>query len=475
MNTSFLFIRIILSAFLVLLLGAGLVFAQQAETSPNEIGGYNGNMVTSGVIGATISGGGAENFPNVVYDHYGTIGGGQDNYVGSPTSSLSDGNFATVCGGDSNQANGAGATVGGGLSNLATQNNATISGGYHNTASADIASVGGGQYNQASAWYSTIGGGQSNKASGTASTVGGGQFNQVSGMYAAVGGGFSNSASNRYASVGGGQSNQASGLYATVGGGSGNQASVYGSAIGGGSNNVASGQTATVPGGYYNMAEGSSSFAAGQRAHAVHDGAFVWADNSSAADYFASTGVNQFNVRATGGMRLVLAIDGTGNPTWTCSAVDGSSWSCSSDRALKENLVLAKPQQALQQLAQVPVYYWNAKGGGARHIGPMAQDFVAAFSVGENNTSLATIDLDGAALAAIQGLYAENQELKAQVEELEARLTALEQAGGAARTPEASQSSWVSQRTLNPTYGLLAGLGLAGVVVWRRRSTRGGQ
>ena len=467
MNTRFLFTRILISATLILLLGVGLGFAQQAEESPNEIEGCSGNMANPGVVGATISGGGADSSPNVVYDHYGTIGGGQNNYAGNQTSSLSDGKFATVSGGESNQANGVGATVGGGLGNLATKDEATIGGGYHNTASGNLATVGGGQTNQASAVYATVGGGLSNKTSATASTIGGGQLNQTSGMFATIGGGYGNSASNRYATVAGGQSNQASGLYAISGGGTGNQAKGYASTIGGGSNNIASGQTATVPGGYYNRAEGRSSFAAGQRAYAGHDGAFVWADSSMDKGYFESEMANQFAVRATGGVRFVLGIDSTtGDPTWTCSAADGGSWSCSSDRALKENLVLAEPQQALEQLAQVPVYYWNAKGGGSRHIGPMAQDFAAAFAVGEDNTSLATIDLDGAALAAIQGLYAENQDLKAQVEHLEARLTALEQAAGAAQSPQSDRSNlWL----------LLVGLGLAGAVVWRRSRTRGGQ
>jgi hypothetical protein len=66
----------------------------------------------------------------------------------------------------------------------------------------------------------------------------------------------------------------------------------------------------------------------------------------------------------------------------------------------------------------------------------MAQDFYAAFGVGEDDTHITTVDADGVALAAIQGLYAENQALKvenaaqqAQIDSLAARLTSLEQAG----------------------------------------------
>ena len=48
------------------------------------------------------------------------------------------------------------------------------------------------------------------------------------------------------------------------------------------------------------MATGLYSFAAGRRAHALHDGAFVWADAQDAD--FSSTTDNQFAVRASNGV-----------------------------------------------------------------------------------------------------------------------------------------------------------------------------
>jgi len=50
---------------------------------------------------------------------------------------------------------------------------------------------------------------------------------------------------------------------------------------------------------------------------------------------------------------------------------------------------------------------WNykAQDPSIRHIGPMAQDFYGAFSYGEDNKYINTLDADGVALAAIQGLY----------------------------------------------------------------------
>jgi hypothetical protein len=63
----------------------------------------------------------------------------------------------------------------------------------------------------------------------------------------------------------------------------------------------------------------------------------------------------------------------------------------------------------------------------------MAQDFHAAFQVGEDDTHINTVDADGVALAVIQGLYRVLQEkdgaialLKQQNATLEARVAALE-------------------------------------------------
>jgi hypothetical protein len=78
--------------------------------------------------------------------------------------------------------------------------------------------------------------------------------------------------------------------------------------VGGGRDSKAEGWAATVPGGFGNYAGGSYALAAGRRAKANHDGAFVWADATDAD--FASTGNNQFLIRAGGGVGI-----GTTDPT----------------------------------------------------------------------------------------------------------------------------------------------------------------
>jgi uncharacterized protein YceH (UPF0502 family) len=79
----------------------------------------------------------------------------------------------------------------------------------------------------------------------------------------------------------------------------------------------------------------------------------------------------------------------------------------------------------------VNTWRYKSQDASIRHIGPTAQDFKAAFGVGETDTGIATVDADGVALAAIQGLNQKlNQKLEqkeAEIAELKARLERLEQ------------------------------------------------
>ncbi len=59
-------------------------------------------------------------------------------------------------------------------------------------------------------------------------------------------------------------------------------------------------------------------------------------------------------------------------------------------------------------------------------MGPMAQDLYAAFGLGDSDKSICTIDADGVALAAIQGLHEIVKEKDAEIAEMRARLAKLE-------------------------------------------------
>lgn len=100
----------------------------------------------------------------------------------------------------------------------------------------------------------------------------------------------------------------------------------------------------------------------------------------------------------------------------------------SSDRNVKKNFEPVDAGEVLARVAALPLARWTyqAEADGIRHLGPMAQDFAAAFGLGANDVTIATVDADGVALAAIQGLNAklerENAALRKRIERLEALL-----------------------------------------------------
>jgi hypothetical protein len=370
------------------------LWTQPNATSPNLIGGYHGNEVAAGVVGATIGGGGSLSGPNRATADY--------------------------------------ATVGGGSKNAASGDYATVGGGYSSEASGDRATIGGGSYNEATAIYSTIAGGAGSDATSYCATVGGGSYNEATGWYATIGGGMENHASGDYA---------------------------------------------TVPGGRHNIAGGRYSFAAGRRAIAMHDGSFVLADSTDAN--FSSVREDALRVRFNGGATFLVNDDfwvrfynyaGRLIDTSTgAHLTTGGVWTNASDQEAKENFAPVDGQDVLARLAAMPIQTWNykAEDPAVRRMGPTAQDFYTAFGLGEGERHISTLDADGVALAAIQGLYEQVQALQAENADLEARVAALEAANqsGSPSGPLSRSSPW--QAGLLPFGGLLA-FG----VVWLAR--RGG-
>jgi hypothetical protein len=94
---------------------------------------------------------------------------------------------------------------------------------------------------------------------------------------------------------------------------------------------------------------------------------------------------------------------------------------CVSDRNLKRAVEPVDDQAVLQSVARMPVSTWSYKSDdpSVRHLGPMAQDFHAAFGLGDTDRAYDSIDAHGVAFAAIKGLYEQVQEQSARVERLE--------------------------------------------------------
>ncbi len=82
----------------------------------------------------------------------------------------------------------------------------------------------------------------------------------------------------------------------------------------------------------------------------------------------------------------------------------------------------------LTKIAALPIQSWNYKSQAPaiRHMGPTAQDFYAAFGLGEGELTITTTDIDGVNLLAVQALEKRTAALQAENARLRERLTELE-------------------------------------------------
>ena len=282
-----------------------------------------------------------------------------------------------IGGGGGNVAAGGVAGILGGLDNEVCDNQSSVVGGFGN-----IISSGGDTANDA-----FVGGGSSNTigATTTGSSIVGGKQNSIANApFSFVGGGDGNSLTGEYGLIGGGLDNVMSAEYGVIAGGLG---------------------------GYANSAAGIYSFAAGVRASAVQNGTFVWSDGSNGDATLASTAPYQFLARAAGGYTFWTNAAATVGATL---APGSGTWASASDRSLKIDVARVNDAAVLDKVSRLPIERWSYKSErGVRHVGPMAQDFYAAFGVGPDDKHITSIDEDGVALAAIKGLHAENASLRA--------------------------------------------------------------
>jgi len=240
---------------------SGTVTAGTLAGNGGGLTNLNASQLTSGMVSPGV-------LPGFQGPYYSTIGGGYGN----------NNNFAL------------GATVGGGIFNT--------NGGY-------AATIAGGDTSTANGSHATVGGGGNNGGNGDYSTVDGGSYNVIDagGDHSAIGGGIGNHIVGYESTIAGGYVNLINGQDDVIAGGDLNVISVGAnrSFIGGGINNTNTGSLAVIPGGDQNVAT-NNSFAAGHRAKAVNQGAFIWADSQDAD--FSSTANNQFLIRAQGGVGI---------------------------------------------------------------------------------------------------------------------------------------------------------------------------
>ena len=84
-----------------------------------------------------------------------------------------------------------------------------------------------------------------------------------------------------------------------------------------------------------------------------------------------------------------------------------------SSKYIKQDFIPVDPKLILEKVSALPISTWAyIDKPEVRHMGPMAQDFHAAFGLGKDDVTIATVDADGLALASIQALYSQLEEEK---------------------------------------------------------------
>ena len=216
-----------------------------------------------------------------------------------------------------------------------------------------------------------------------------------------------------------------------------------------GSYNTASGLSALFSNtsGSYNTANGGSALHLNMSGnYNTANGYSALYDNTSGsynialgfqAGYYITTGSSNIDIGnpGAGTDTNIIRIGTSQKATYLVGTVYANGVALTSDRNAKENFTAVNAREVLAKVASLPVTEWNYKTDtkDVQHIGPMAQDFQAAFQLGTDDKHISVVDEGGVALAAIQGLNqklnekdAEIQTLKQQNDSLAERLNKLQ-------------------------------------------------
>lgn len=187
----------------------------------------------------------------------------------------------------------------------------------------------------------------------------------------------------------------------------------------------------TVASGFVSFATGNDTTASGDNSVAMglkastngFRGAFVFGDGST-SNVVQASAADQVTFRAAGGVRF---FSNAALTTGVTLSAGGGSWASVSDVNAKENFRDLDGEEVLNKLARIPIREWNYKTQDAsiRHVGPTAQDFHAAFGLGESPLRINTLDPDGIALRAVQALEVRTKMLREANAELRSEIAAL--------------------------------------------------
>ncbi len=233
---------------------------EDSTDTPNIVGGFVGNSISTNVPGGTIGGGG-------------TVLSSQPNLI------TNGGDYGTIAGGYRNTISGYGGSIGGGSVNSVSNGFGAIAGGQFNIVAGSYSDVAGGYSNYVGQTIAAISGGAYNTNFGYSSTISGGSLNQIQtgANYSSIVGGFANKI----------QTN-----------------ATYGFVFGGNNNVIGTNaQYGTILGGFNSAVTASYGIAQGVGATVNHQGSVVISDGQFA--YATSSTTNEVTIRAQNGLRLL--------------------------------------------------------------------------------------------------------------------------------------------------------------------------
>jgi len=139
----------------------------------------------------------------------------------------------------------------------------------------------------------------------------------------------------------------------------------------------------------------------------------------------------RFNKAGTGGAEVVLRRRGDFfGPTMSVDgSIQASNVFYTSSRSKKTGFQPVDGKDVLARVMKLPITQWSFKEGpaGQMHIGPVAEDFQQLFDLnkGTEEANISMIDVNGVALAAIQGMYGLLTERDQEIENLKKENLAL--------------------------------------------------
>ena len=164
--------------------------------------------------------------------------------------------------------------------------------------------------------------------------------------------------------------------------------------------------------GIYSIAMGSGANTNGK------DGSMVVGDDAYFQTAYSSSD-NQLTMRFIGGYRLWSSYPDSTAGVYMRHGQSG--WSNYCDRNKKENFEPINGEWILGKIKNIPITKWSYKktDPNEKYIGPMAQDFYAAFQLnGTDSLGINSISIDGVNMAGVIALEKRTSEIKATLQSL---------------------------------------------------------